>query len=116
MSATLDEIAPDYMGDDRVSVTLQEGSPTTAFVPLWLRVNYDECAPEGVMLPLELIVRGPSSVKRKIYSRNAPTLLHYKPVEGGTHLIMLREVAHNRWWGRLKVDVRGPNLNRPRLA
>jgi len=138
MSASMDELSPDYMGEDRLVLLPQlRLVPAGALNPdgtinkniktidiyrahqnhYW-KVVYTQCDPEGVVLPLEMIVRGPSqsSYKRKVYSTHAPNVLHYKPTEGGVHLIMLREVAHNRWWGRINVNVTGPSLNRPRFG
>jgi hypothetical protein len=56
----------------------------------------DDVGPEELVLPLEMIARGPSqaSYKHKVDSRTAPTTLHYKPVQAGRHFITLREVAH----------------------
>jgi hypothetical protein len=114
MSASLDELSPDYLGEDRIGVSLSQDTPTpAAFAPVTLDIDYSECMPEGVVLPLELIVRGPStsSNQHKIFSRHAPSTITFKPREGGFHLVTLREVAHNRWWGRLKFQVSGSELS-----
>jgi hypothetical protein len=134
MPTSMDDLSPDYLGEDRIELTLNERivaanmvvpgntSYTTpvqppppdlrAFNLVTVFVYYDECLPEGVVLPLEMIVRGPSdgSYQRRIYSRIVPPILTFKPREGGPHFIMLREVAHNRWWGRININVWGTGL------
>jgi len=75
-------------------------------------VNYDACEPEDAVLPLELIITGPSpsSFKRRIFRRALPSAFDFTPVEGGTHQVMLRETWHNRWIGVLSVNVAGEEL------
>jgi hypothetical protein len=113
MSASIDELSPDYLGDDRIGVSVSTDTPIpSAFMPVTVDVDYSECSPEGIVLPLELIIRGPSpdSNQSKIFSKNAPESLTFKPREGGLHIVILREVAHNRYWGRVKFQVAGEEL------
>jgi hypothetical protein len=117
MPTSMDELSPGYIGEDRIVLSLQFGSKTAAFSPLTLLVNYDDCAPDGVVLPLEMIVRGPgeSSYQRRVYTRTRPPSIVIKPREGGIHCIVLREVAHNRWWGKLNVTIQGQLLGKRRV-
>jgi hypothetical protein len=108
----LDEIAPTYLREQRLDLGLVQESNTRAFAPVVIEVQYTRTAPEGVMLPLVLEVQGPSpqSYQRRIFSHAAPASIAFTPREGGRHSVILREVAHNRWWGLLELDVEGELL------
>jgi|WetSurMetagenome_2_1015567.scaffolds.fasta_scaffold527307_1 hypothetical protein len=112
--SSVDEICPSYYGEDRLSLSLVTTGKLQAFSPVLVSVDYSSASPEGVSLPLEMIVQGPSpqSYIRRVFS-SAPTSIAFTPKEGGSHLVMLREYAHNRWWGRLVLDIDGPSLEQP---
>ena len=116
MSISLDEICPPYVGEARLVLQLQSTGTVRAFEHASILVDYSATAPEGVVLPLELLIQGPSpqSYARRVFLRSRPTALIFTPREGGAHLLTLREFAHNRWWGRLVVDVQGQLLQEPR--
>jgi len=113
----MEELTPRTMREDRIDLSL-DASVTVqrAFSSLLVNVSYARCAPEGVILPLILEVQGPSaeSYQRREFYRHAPQSLVFTPVEGGPHLVTLREAAHNRWWGRLRLTIEGERLNEPR--
>lgn len=114
----LDEIAPGYIGEDRIDLSLDPSIATaSAFVPVLVNVDYARCRPESVMLPLIFEAQGPSpeSYVRRVFSRLPPSSLVFTPREGGPHLVTLREVAHNRWWGRLRLTVEGESLDRRKV-
>jgi hypothetical protein len=113
----IDELSPSYIGEDRFGLALNENSQTpAAFSSITIDVDYSGAEPEGVVLPLELIVQAPSAsgFVRRFYTRTAPSSVIFRPAEGGLHLVMLREVGHNRWWGRLRVQVDGDQLEEER--
>ncbi len=115
----LEELSPSYIREPRIalSITLDAvtklAPPARAFQPVLLDVDYASTKPEGVVLPLLLEVQGPSpaSYQRREFLHAAPDSLVFEPREGGTHLVTLREVAHNRWWGSLRVEVEGERLD-----
>lgn len=114
-SAQLDELAPRYMREDRIDVTLDSLQVRVAALEsVLLSVSYQRTLPEGVVLPLIFEVQGPSpsSYQRRVYSRVAPTAVIFTPREGGTHLVVIRENAHNRWFGKLRLDVEGETIER----
>ena len=111
--AWLDEISPRYLREQRLTLTLDASSVRpVAFASVLINVSYSRATPGGVVMPLVLEIRGPSesSSVRRIYSRAAPASIVWRPVEGGVHLITLREAAHNRWWGKLRVEVAGESI------
>lgn len=112
--AVVDEISPSTCGEDRIGLTLSQSTPKpTAFEGVVIEIDYDRCAPEGVMLPLELVIVGPSGVatyQRRVFRRFAPIDVAFRPREGGPHLVRLGEAHHNRWYGALTLDVAGNRL------
>lgn len=110
MSRTLDELAPDYLQDARIRLTPSDPiSRPQARKPTTILVDAAACLPQGLMLPIEILVTGPSkkSFIRKVDSRFVRTSFTFTPREGGRFTIVLREVAHNLWWGTLDLDVSG---------
>jgi hypothetical protein len=105
----IDELSPAYVGEERIILKLNEVSIAQVFNTLQIDVDYADCEPEGVILPLDFIVQGPSedSYKERVFRRTAPKSISFQPISSGMHMIILREQAHNRWIGRLFIDVAG---------
>lgn len=109
----LEELSPSYMREKRIDVTVAASTPIPrAFQAILLEVSYTRTMPDGVMLPLVLEVQGPSaaSYQRREFASTLPSAIVVVPREGGRHLIVLREAAHNRWWGSVELDVEGELL------
>ncbi len=112
--ALIDDISPTYIGEDRIALALADvNTAVLAFVPFQVDVNYTAAMPEGLVLPLELVFQAPSGevVTRKIFERTRPSSLLLVARQRGQHFVLLREQFHNRWQGRLVVDVQGDDLN-----
>lgn len=110
MTIDLALLNPEFVADDRIDMTLSDSVPRPAALrPVLVEVDYSRCAPSGVSLPLILEVQGPGpqSYRRRVYRRRAPRLVLFTPAEGGDHVVVLREAAHNRWSGRLRFTVLG---------
>jgi hypothetical protein len=106
----LDEISPSYYGEDRIRVTLTDSDQLLqTFTPVLISVDYSATLPEGVVLPLEFTVTGPSGeqVTRTVFRRFQPSGLTFLPREGGSHLVRLAEQFHNQWFGSLTLDIAG---------
>lgn len=104
------------MGSARIRLELAPeliNSPILAFSIVIINVSYDDCAPAGIVLPLELTITAPSpeGYVRKEYTRTKPRTIFFRPDEGGTYLVRLAEQAHNEWHGTLKVDVFGDSVD-----
>ncbi len=111
MAGLIDELSPLTVGAERIA--LRPADPDAmprAFDVYVLVVDYALCEPEGVMLPLEVIVTSPSDTQRTLHRFFAPTELSIFPDEGGRWLVTLREVAHNKWWGRYAFTAAGDQL------
>jgi hypothetical protein len=116
MSQELDEICPPYYAEDRIDLSLSSTARIRARDRVAISVSYTRTATEGLVLPLEMIVQGPSeqSYLRRIYRRIRPQMLLLTPKEGGPHLVVLREYGHNKWWGSISFEVDGQLLEVPR--
>jgi hypothetical protein len=115
MESFVDEISPAYVGEDRIVLTLEEpGLVARAFNLISVLVNVTGCDPEGLMLPLELTLTNPRGriVDRRYLRRRVPSSVTVRPQEGGPHLVRVAEVAHNRYWGSLVLNVTGERLSR----
>ena len=112
----VDEISPRPYGEDRLDLALSAATSSPRVGdPVIVLVSYDRCDPEGVVLPLEFTVTGPSgkaTFQRRYYRRVRPVEVTFRPTEGGSHLIRIAELFHNRWWGALVVTVAGDALER----
>lgn len=109
----LDDISPSYVGEDRLRLTLTDPDDLLiAFHPVLISVDYSRALPEGVMLPLELTVTAPSEVNnvRTLFRRFAPNQIAFTPREGGSHLVRLAEMFHNRYWGSLVLEISGDRI------
>lgn len=109
--AVVDEVSPAYYGEDRIVLTLSPDTPSPAALDaVLIDVDYSACLPQGVVLPLEMLVTqqsGESTFQRSIFTLLAPSQLAFVPREGGRCLVRLGEKHHNRWFGSLEFDVSG---------
>jgi hypothetical protein len=113
MTARIDEICPTDVGAEKIGLQLDNAdAQLLAHVPFQVNVDYSKALPQGVTLPLELVLQGPiaGQRKRRLFTRSAPSSLLLTPDSGGPHFILLRELFHNRWQGQLFVDVQGEDL------
>lgn len=114
MPATVDILSPIYVGESRIVLALlPDQEPLRPNVPITVSVNYDKADPEGVSLPLVFMVQpseigGPAGGYKEVYYRIvAPSALTFTVPGPGEYLVSLTEVFHNRWQGRLIVNVTG---------
>jgi hypothetical protein len=119
--ATLDEIAPTYVATRRLRLTLSDPQATPrAFDSVDIDVSIDTAADAdgvaragGLSPPIVVTVKAPSAAhfERHVFYRTAPAQISFTPREGGEHLVSVRELAHNRFFGSLVVSVAGERLN-----
>ena len=115
---TIDELAPRYVREKKLDISTDpDGEAPRMNRPILLTVSYARTLPDGVALPLIMEVQGPSpaSYRRVVYDRLRPTTLIFTPREAGRHLVVLREAAHDRWWGSIALTVAGELANTPKL-
>lgn len=105
----IDRLSPATVGEDKIKLGVDPATlPKVGFVCEVL-IDYSKCSPEGVSLPLECVVQGPTaaSYMSKMYRAKRPTQFSFFPSEVGEHLVIVREIAHNRWVGTLHITVAG---------
>ena len=109
---------PTYGEDARIVLTL--GNPLAPVFPRRpCRVLIDASACDrngGLQLPIEIIITGPrgeSDFVRIVDRRTVRTSLTWTPKGAGRHTIVMREAAHNRWFGSLDVVVTGDRAQDP---
>ncbi len=110
MTALINELCPDYVGQKKISLSL--GVNTLRPVPFSavdVDVDYTAALPADIILPLELTILAPSASNfyRKIYNKARPNTITFQPRQSGSHIVRLAEVGHNRWFGYLQVIVAG---------
>jgi hypothetical protein len=109
-AARIDELCPVDIGAQKIVLSLATiDSKPLAHVPFALNVDYSSAGSIGITMPVELIFQGPIAGQRfkRTFSRSLPSSLLLTPQSGGRHLVLLREMYHNRWQGQLFVDVEG---------
>lgn len=108
--ANLDEISARYVGEEKFTLTVGVERPV-AGAPVVVDIDYGSDA-RGIELPLEFIARGTAdeSYVRQTFGKFVPPSVVFTPIEGGRHTVMVRELGHNRWWGKLEIDVAGELL------
>jgi hypothetical protein len=103
--ADLDELCPPFVGEERISLSVAPDAIIRAHANLDVFVSYGAVGPSGLVLPLDLILAPPTVDNRTVrtFRRFVPQSLVVRIDEPGTHLLILRERFHNRWWGRLTI-------------
>ncbi len=120
MTKMIDILSPLYIGEDRISLELDPTSqPAFVFRPITVNIDYGRTYPQGVGLPLEMIVQPAfgeggkgGGFRRKVFCRVAPRSYTFSAAGAGQYLLCLREMGHNRWQGRLVIDVQGDEFSK----
>ena len=113
-SFAIDQISPPYVGADMIALKLSKPDiAPLAWQPIQVEVDYTATKPTGVVLPMELVLQGPDPEdhKRRLITRAAPESFVLVPEVKGPHFILFRELGHNRWQGRLLIEVEGEDLD-----
>lgn len=110
-----EEFSPKIVGANRLKITLSPDTLTpAALTPVIFLVDYSGATADGgVVLPLEMLVQAPSTAgfKRATFTRTRPSALVYTPISSGPHLVLLREMWHNKFFGSLTFEVVGDPLD-----
>jgi len=115
MPATLDILSPTYVKADRITLTVDEGSePLQPFKPITINIDYGDADPSGIACPIETILQPGGSkggaaygYRYKVHRRTPPDSWTFTVPSAGTYLVLVREIHHNRWQGRLVITVEG---------
>lgn len=115
MTSVIDTISPLYIGDQKISIEVDSScKPLMAFKRIIINIDYSDALPEGVILPLELIVQPgfggggeANGYKRKVFRRTAPESYTFTVPSSGDYLVVVREIFHNQWRGSQIITVGG---------
>lgn len=113
LPSIIEDISPETIGEDLITLSLDPSTVSPrAFSSVLVNVDYSRCAPDGVVLPIEILVQAPTAgnVRRRVARRAVPLTIAFTPREGGLHGVTVREIGHNRWVGKLRVQVAGDPL------
>lgn len=116
MSKGLDRVSPTFIGEDRITITVDPVSlPLLAFSIITLNFDYSQTAPVGVVLPLIMQVqpgfgRG-AGYFEKVFRRQRPSQFAFSVDSAGRYLVLLKERGHNFWQGRLIFEVEGETFS-----
>lgn len=117
MSENLDLVSPVTMGSDQIVLTVANPTGEALLVgrPITIDFDYSATLPDGVVLPLILQVqpafgRGVGYLE-KVFRKTAPNSFAFSLPGAGQYLVLLRECFHNRWQGRLLIQVDGEEFS-----
>lgn len=119
MTGFLDEISPDYIGAERIGLSLASATAKPrAFSGVEVLVDVSACLPDGLSPPLLFSVLSPTrkNYEERVIRRKPPASLLFVPREGGLHTVRLGELFHHRWFGTLQVHVEGDPLDPEALS
>ena len=113
--ALIDDISPVTVGEDKIKLTLDPASdPPLANRPITINVDYSDADPNGVVLPLRFVLQpafggggAGNGYDEYTYRNVAPSTLTVQVANAGEYLLLLKECFHNRWQGRLILNVEG---------
>lgn len=105
----IDQFSPATIGEEKFVLSVGANSLLQVFGIVQIDVDYTQAFPEGPVLPLEFVIQGqaPNSYISRIFRKAPPRSITFTPIASGEHLVLLREVAHNRWIGKLRIQVTG---------
>jgi hypothetical protein len=109
--AVQDDICPGYVGDALIGLQLADPIATRLpFEPVDVVVDWSRTeAFGGACLPIEVIVTDGSATRidYRVAIFTLPGLVTFTPESSGVHTVLVREMAHNRWVGTLRVPIGG---------
>lgn len=112
MAARIDEVSPAFVGEERIRITLDPVNPKPKVdLAVTVLFDYADAEPEGIALPLVLELQPAfgtgEGYRRREYRELRPSSFTFRTPLAGDYLLLLRESAHNRWRGTLKITVMG---------
>jgi len=111
MSSILDTIAPVYIGRDMITITPDPSSVLIVGGVITLNFDYSATKPNGVVKPLKLHIQpafgNGAEYREELFDIFVPDQFAFQVRSAGQYLVLLRELAHNQWQGRLLIDVAG---------
>lgn len=120
MTTRLEAFAPPYAGSPFIVLELAKPLDelrANKAIPINVSLLSGSVAlTTGLVRPLRLLVMSPRAASTgrapviRFFHRTIPERFTITPSEGGDHLVVLSEVAHNLFWGSLVIPVTGEEL------
>lgn len=113
MTERIDVLSPTTIGEGKISVTLDPRTVLLTERPITVNFNFARAdANGGVTLPLIIEVVPVSDPEKTGYQKSTfrstrPSSYTFTVEGAGTYLVLIRESAHNKWVGQLRVIVGG---------
>lgn len=115
MSETQDRVSPAFVGEDRIGITIDQDSLLAGVLvtnrAITARFDYGATAPEGVTFPIIVELQpgfgDGDSYRRVVFERFVPETFAFKVTDAGKYFILIHERFHNRWQGRIDIEVEG---------
>lgn len=113
MTTPLDLICPSNVGDEAFTLRVtshRQGQPIATFETVVIEIDYTGAGAVGPVLPIEVIVSTLAdrrAFERVVYRSTPPAQAIVRPTTAGRWLVTVREVAHDRAWGAVELDVIG---------
>lgn len=110
-----DRFDPDNIGEDRIIVSLDSGQQAPlAGRPVSVSFDYARADAAGGVQGTVVVAVQPALGDGEHYQSEIftapPVAFTFVPRHAGPHLLTIRESAHNRWQGRLLIEVGGGEL------
>ena len=108
----IDVISPAYVGEEKITLSLDPRSLARVGQPVTLRVDYAAADRSGgVGVPLVFTVQPEfgdgSEYIQQVFTSTRPSTVTIALSRPGSYLLTLRESARNHWIGRLRLSVEG---------
>jgi len=121
MTQTIDSISPTFIGADMIDITIDDVSkPLTVGKVITLNFDYARTLPGGVTRPLKLVIQpafgSGAGYVEETFDTFIPSSFAFRVQGAGQYLVILREVYHNQWQGRVLLDVAGDQFQEVRTG
>jgi hypothetical protein len=118
---TIDSISPTFIGADMIDIAIDDASkPLTVGKVITLNFGYSRTLPGGLVKPLKLIVQpafgSGAGYIEETFDTFIPDSFAFQVQGAGQYLVVLREVGHNQWQGRVLLDVAGDQFQEVRTG
>jgi hypothetical protein len=94
-----------------IALSLRPGSLSRVNHPCTIKIDTAQAKEHGITLPVLVIVQprfGDGAEYQELeYDTFLPGSFSFVPRKAGSYLVLIKEVFHNRWQGRLTVEIAG---------
>lgn len=111
----IDDFSPSIVGADRLKLQIDPSTlPPTAGRAVIINVDASATVADGgIVLPVEVVIQAPTVAgsSRVVQRGQLPAQVSLFPISGGSHMVMVREIGHNQFFGAITFDVAGDEIS-----